>query len=217
MYTYRGNARWGVTNKQPGGILQSSRWLNSCKLQNYVPQLTVLTEYFDGVDNFYWLQNCNLTGVVASVLCLHVADLQVVSVHQANSVVWRHLGGASSQHCNALLPHQHVMPCNGEKQLALLLCTMQFLDNGPTCNTTALDIVKQSTLSTLSPIQISNVEISWGNCHFLYRWKPVLSLRRAAPSSIDNFFDRTLLYEVLRSNLWHYIVSLFLLKNGVAS
>lgn len=76
----------------------------------------VLTEYFDGVDNFYRLQSCNLTGVVAGVLRLHVADLQVVSVYQANSVVRRHLRGASSQHRNPLLPDQHVMPCNGEKQ-----------------------------------------------------------------------------------------------------
>ena len=75
----------------------------------------ILTEYFDGVDNFYRLQSCNLTGVVAGVLHLNVADLQVVSVHQANSVVWRHLGGASSQHRDPLLPDQHVIPCNGGK------------------------------------------------------------------------------------------------------
>lgn len=90
-------------------------------MHNYMSYLrgtmAILTENFDRVDDLYRLQSCNLTSVVAGVLRLHIADLQIVAVDQANSVVGRHLGGTSSQNCDALLPDQHVMTYSREHVL----------------------------------------------------------------------------------------------------
>lgn len=86
--------------------------------RRYTPLGWVLTEYLDGVRELARLQGGDLTHVVARVLSLHVADLQVVAVHQAHALVRRNLHGSRSEHCDATLPYQHEGTCNNTKTSA---------------------------------------------------------------------------------------------------
>lgn len=70
------------------------------------------TKYLQRVGDLSRLQGGDLTDVVAGVVGLHVADLQVVAVHQSEAVVRGHLYIASCQDSDAALPGQHEVPCN---------------------------------------------------------------------------------------------------------
>lgn len=69
----------------------------------------LLTEYFQRVCNFFGLQCPNLALIAPRVRCLQVRDLEVVAIHELNSLVRGDLGAARCEDSNATLPGQNVV------------------------------------------------------------------------------------------------------------
>lgn len=69
--------------------------------------IIILTEYLQRVFEFDRFQRSNLTNVAPGVIYLGVADLQVVSFDDPDTLLRRHLGRTSSQDSDPFFPGQH--------------------------------------------------------------------------------------------------------------